>query len=67
MAFSNPITLTLGTPTPRGQAKRDCLKASESVSVPEQPHSGQLLTHTHTPPEAELVGKHTGQEAPTSC
>lgn len=65
MAFSNPITLTLGTPTPRGQAKRDCLKASESVSVPEQSHSGQLLTHT--PPEAELVGKHTGQEAPTSC
>lgn len=47
MAFSNPITLTLGTPTPRGQAKRDCLKASESVSVPEQSHSGQLLTHTH--------------------
>lgn len=47
MAFSNPITLTLGTPTPRVQAKRDCLKASESVSVPEQSHSGQLLTHTH--------------------
>lgn len=65
MAFSNPITLTLDTPTPRIQGSQNRLSQSESVSVPEQSHSGQLLTHT--PPEAELVGKHTGQEAPTSC